>query len=386
MIDIANIKVKAGNGGDGNVSFRREKFVPRGGPDGGDGGNGGSVYFVASTNMATLRDFRQKDVFKAFDGEKGGKKKMSGSNGVDVEIKVPVGTLVYEYKDGAEILVADMYKEGTRFMTAKGGRGGKGNFRFRSSTNQTPLQFTPGEKGQEKTLKLEIKLVADIGLIGAPNAGKSTLINTLTNANVKVANYPFTTLEPNLGTLTFSDGASVVLSDIPGLIEGASSGKGLGDEFLRHVERTRVLVHLIDPTNPLPGNLGSELVNYSPEELARNAKDNYRMIRAELESYGKGLQAKPELIVINKTDLAEVSEAFSEINKEFDGNTIGISAATGEGFDQLFSRVRKMLADNPKITVFEAVKPVKMYNIQNLPNKKMVFGDETVITDNTKKI
>ena len=392
MIDIAKIKVKAGNGGDGGVSFRREKFVPRGGPDGGDGGDGGCVYFVASTNLVTLRDFRQKDVFRAANGQPGSKKKMYGSAGEDLYIKVPIGTLVYE-KHGEkdeEVLIGDLHEDTQTLLVARGGKGGKGNFKFRSSTNQTPIQYIPGGNGEEKTVRLEIKLVADIGLVGMPNAGKSTLINRLTNANAKVANYPFTTLEPNLGILTFDDGETVILSDIPGLVEGASAGKGLGDEFLRHVERTRILLHLVDPMDFIDQRMSEE---FNGLVLAENALKNYKMIRDELESYGHDLTRKPELIVINKLDITEVADAFEDIKSAFsaitDNALFGISAVTGEGLSELMVGVRKILAKNPKKIVFNAVKPTKIYTLENLPNKRMVFGEGgqgAVLNDTTKKI
>ncbi len=394
MIDIAQIKVRAGNGGDGNVSFRREKFIPRGGPDGGDGGDGGSVFFVSSTNLVTLRDFRQKDLFKAEDGGHGGKKKMFGANGKDLYIAVPVGTLVYETRNGTEVLIGDMFEDGQKLMIAQGGRGGKGNFKFRSSTNQTPIQFVPGVRGEEKIIRLEIKLVADIGLIGAPNAGKSTLINRVTNANAKVANYPFTTLEPNLGILTFREGDTVILSDIPGIVEGAAEGKGLGDEFLRHVERTRFLLHLIDPLSfvdqTMPDNLDAKV-------LTTNAVNNYKMIREELVKYGHGLSEKPEIIVVNKIDITEVALALEDIKKGLKKaaglkkgvEICGISAVSGEGLPKLMQTIEKLLLENPKKVVFETVKPTKIYTLENLPNKRMVFGDGgqgSVQNDTTKRI
>jgi GTP-binding protein len=370
MIDTAKIKVKAGNGGDGKVSFRHEKYIPKGGPDGGDGGKGGSVIIVADHNMATLIDFHAKPVFAGENGQAGGSRKMSGSNGEDLIVKVPVGTLIYEETPNGKRLIEDFVEAGQTMIVARGGVGGKGNFRFRSSRNQTPNQYTPGEPGEEKTVTLEVKLMADIGLIGLPNAGKSTLVNQLTHANAKVANYPFTTLEPNLGVLTFKDGKSVVVADIPGLIEGASSGKGLGDEFLRHVERTRVLVHLIDA--------------YENEDALKA----YRVIRGELESYSPDLAEKPEIIVINKIDITEVKEALPRIMKTFKKEGIevfGISAATGEGISELSNKLMKLLADLPEKKVFDVEKPVKVYTVRNLPNKRMVFS-KNVLEKKIKRI
>ena len=381
MIDLVKIKLRAGNGGDGKVSFFREKGTPKGGPDGGDGGDGGSVYFVADRNMATLRDFRTKEMYAGEDGGHSGKLKMYGADGKDYRISVPLGTLVYEIKEGREVLVADMDDDGKEFLIARGGIGGRGNYRFRSSTNQTPVQYTPGTLGEQKDIKLEVKLVADVGLIGLPNAGKSTLLNRLTHANVKVANYPFTTLSPNLGVMELENGENIIISDIPGLIEGASEGKGLGDEFLRHVERTRVLVHLIDPLEGYSGEGG-----LTPAE---NALSNYRKIRKELEVYGKGLMDKPELVVINKMDITESKDDAVHIFSEFKKNGIsaeGISGVTGEGVEKLMGRIKKILEENPKRSVFNAEKPVKLFTIENLPNKRMVFGRETVKTMTPKGI
>jgi GTP-binding protein len=359
LIDTAEIKIKAGKGGDGRVSFRREKYIAKGGPDGGDGGDGGSVYFVADHNMATLIDFHAKPIFKAEDGEYGGSKKMTGANGHDLRVKIPVGTLIYKVTKEGKKLIGDMNEEGQVLLMAHGGYGGKGNTRFKSSKNQTPVQCTPGTKGDELVVNLEVKLMADVGLVGLPNAGKSTLINQLTRSNVKVADYPFTTLEPNLGVLKFESGKSIVIADIPGLIEGASQGKGLGDEFLRHIERTRLLVHIIDAyDNPDPYKA-------------------YLVIRKELEDYSQDLADKPELIVINKMDITEVKESFKQISKTFKSRgleVIGISAVTGEGIIELKKVLRKKLSELPEQAHdFMAEKPVKVYNIQTLSNKRMVF-------------
>lgn len=369
MIDTAIIKVKAGDGGDGHVSFRRAKYVPKGGPDGGDGGDGGDVYFLCDENINTLLDFHSRQLFSGQSGEIGGKKKMSGANGEDTYIRVPVGTLVYEKVDNQDIveseylLVADLNKHGQSFLIAKGGRGGKGNTHFKSSTNQAPRQYIPGKPGQEKDIRLEIKMVADVGLVGLPNAGKSTLLNFLTNSNAKVANYPFTTLSTNLGAYTLKNKQTIILADIPGLIEGASKGKGLGKDFLKHIERTRILVHVIDG-------------------FSENAFEDYKTITNELKDYGKGLQDKPVIVAVNKTDLVETKENLEKIKKDFDYiNTkiFAISAATGEGIEQLMLEVMKLLQDNPKIIEFEPKVPVKVYTIDNLPNKNVVFKDSEVV-------
>uniref|UniRef100_A0A7C4XVG8 GTPase Obg n=1 Tax=candidate division WWE3 bacterium TaxID=2053526 RepID=A0A7C4XVG8_UNCKA len=379
FIDTAQIKVKAGNGGDGAVSFRREKYVPRGGPDGGDGGNGGSVYFEADSNMATLMDFRAKSSYKAQNGQPGMGKKMHGLNGEDLVIRVPQGTLVYvrggsgsgdwenqEISTTSDILIADMVDKNSRVLVALGGRGGKGNEKFKSSTNQTPLQYTKGGMGEEKTLRLEIKLIADIGLVGLPNAGKSTLLNKLTGANVKVANYPFTTLIPNLGVCRFKNGKSLIIADLPGLIEGAAEGKGLGDDFLRHVERTKLIVHLID----------SYVIG--KEDLVKSSLESYSAIRAELKSYGANLFSKKEIIVINKIDILEVQDKFKDIEKGFKkiGLSIyGISAMTGEGIENFLNKLQEEYKLVSEVPLEKPAKATKIYGIGDLPNKRLVFHD-----------
>ncbi|MBU0535201.1 GTPase ObgE [Patescibacteria group bacterium] len=372
MVDIAKIKVKAGSGGDGKVSFYTARGITKGGPDGGDGGNGGSVYFVADNNLNTLMDFRSKELYEAQSGEGGGKKNMTGASGEDLYIKIPVGTLVYEIEEnGRESLVGDMIEPGQKLMIAQGGIGGKGNYKFRGSTNQTPMQYVPGTLGEEKEIRLEIKLIADVGFVGAPNAGKSTLLNRLTNANAKVANYPFTTLTPNLGICKLKNGQSVVLADIPGLIEGASQGKGLGDDFLRHIERTRLLVHIIDP------------LDGSADNYVENAVTGYEMIRKELKEYGHGLEDKDGVIVINKMDVTEVKESFQEISnkiKELGVEVLGISAASGEGMEGFLQKISEKLNRIPKTVSFEVHKVVKKYTIDNLPNKRVVFNKDKVKT------
>lgn len=388
MVDLVEIKVKAGKGGDGKVSFRREKYIPKGGPDGGDGGRGGDIIFVADNNMSTLIDFKSKRVFEAEDGQQGGPNKMFGKSGSNLYIRLPVGTLVYEMQDefseevggsavkhsfneSKQILVCDLVKPGQEYVIARGGVGGKGNINFKGSKNQSPLQYTKGTAGEEKILKLEIKLIADVGLVGAPNAGKSTLLNKLTNANAKVANYPFTTISPNLGVLRIEKGMDMILADIPGLIEGASGGKGLGDDFLRHVERTRILIHLIDP------------LTSGYDNLDENSFKDYLMIREELAKYGRKLDSKKSLICINKIDITEVKNAFADIKKRFEKEGLevfGISAVTGEGLDPLIKKVVYMLDKTPKDNIFETEKVVKRYNITNLPNRRVVFDKDIVVT------
>lgn len=369
MIDLANIKVKAGDGGDGTVTFRREKFVAKGGPDGGDGGDGGDVYIEVDHNLATLMDFRSRSVYRAEDGNKGMRRNKKGKDGHDLTIKVPLGTLIYEMLGDREVLIEDMDDEKKKLLLAKGGRGGVGNYRFRSSTNQTPRQYTKGGIGEEKDIKLEIKIISDIGLIGAPNAGKSTLINSLTNTEAKIGSYPFTTLSPNLGVLELKNGQRAVISDIPGLIEGASQGKGLGDEFLRHVERTRLLVHLIDPYEP------------GEEDLAKTAWQKYNMIKQELQEYKTELWDKEQIVVVNKLDVTEVKDSIGHIKEKFrkeDIDILGISAVSREGLEELVNVMTEKLSKIKKEPLVEKKVPVKLYTIDNLPNRRMVFGRSEV--------
>lgn len=341
FVDQAIITIKAGNGGDGAVSFRREKYIPKGGPDGGDGGNGGNVYMVVDTNLSTLLDFQEKRNFKAAHGKRGGKQQMTGVSADDLYLTVPNGTQVFDVSDEEPLLLADLTEPGQTLMVARGGEGGKGNTRFKSSTDQAPRTFTPGEPGQEKQIRLELKLLADVGLIGFPNAGKSTLLSVVTNARPQVANYRFTTLHPNLGVMQVGE-REIVLADIPGLIEGAAEGKGLGDEFLRHVERTRVLVHLIDPLSAAQ-ELGREV-------SAETVQHAYEVIREELADYSAILTAKPELVVISKIDLRENKGLLEDIQGWFleKGVTIvGVSAVSHEHIDELRQKIEELLDQAP---------------------------------------
>jgi GTP-binding protein len=285
LIDSAVIHVRAGRGGDGAVAFHRAKYIPKGGPKGGDGGNGGSVELVATAGVDTLLDFAGRHHWRAGDGEPGGIKQKHGGNADDLIIKLPPGTLVYD--DATGELIVDLDQPGKRFVVAKGGRGGFGNEHFKSPTNQTPRNFTPGEEGEERTIRLELKLIADVGLIGKPNAGKSTLLSVISKATPRIADYPFTTLEPNLGIAELPGDRRLVFADIPGLIANAHEGAGLGTRFLRHVERTRLLVHLldVDPTD------GSDPV------------ENYHVVRRELERYSPALAARPQVVVLSKMDV-----------------------------------------------------------------------------------
>jgi GTP-binding protein len=376
MIDTVNIKIKSGKGGDGRVSFLREKYKPKGGPDGGDGGKGGDVILVADENYHTLRDFRSKPNLEAEKGEGGKMNNMFGKAGQDLIIKIPVGTLVYELRNGEEVLVGDFVKHEQSMIVAKGGVGGKGNFRFRSSMNQTPTQFTYGGPAIIKELKLEIKLVADVGIVGLPNAGKSTLINQLTKAAAKIGNYPFTTLEPNLG-VSIVNNKRIVFADIPGLIEGASEGKGLGDEFLRHVERNKVLLHLIDPTFDAEN---SGLIDFSHDEnILLNVVKNYEIIRNELKNFKSkyvDLVSKKEIVVINKLDITEVRENQEKIKEKFSQMGIEvffISAFTGEGVLEVLKKLAEIV-DKTEEIIFERKKPVKIIHIEDLKNRRFVYN------------
>jgi len=297
FVDEARIEVIAGKGGDGVVSFRREKFVPRGGPDGGDGGRGGSIYAVADRNINTLVDYRYARRHQARNGERGRGSDQYGAAAEDVVLRVPVGTEVYDEDSGERI--ADLTVHGQRALLAKGGTGGLGNIHFKSSTNRAPRQSTPGEAGEQRNLRLELKVLADVGLLGLPNAGKSTLIAAVSNARPKIADYPFTTLYPNLGVVRVAPTRSFVIADIPGLIEGAAEGAGLGHQFLRHLQRTRLLLHLVD------------LAPFDPQaDPVRDA----RAIVAELRKYDPGLAAKPRWLVLNKIDLLPPDERQARID------------------------------------------------------------------------
>ncbi|MFC1944423.1 GTPase ObgE [Chloroflexota bacterium] len=322
LIDRAEMYVEGGSGGNGVVSFRREKYVPLGGPDGGDGGDGGSVYLVADRQRATLRHFRNRSLFRAGRGENGRGKKMTGKNGEDIVLSVPVGTIASG--EGGE-LVADLVEQGQRVLVAAGGRGGRGNARFATSTDQAPRRAETGSPGEARRLVLDLKLLADAGIVGVPNAGKSTLLSTVSGARPKVADYPFTTIDPFLG-LVETGYSSFVLADIPGLIEGAHSGTGLGDRFLRHVERTRVLIHLLD------GN--------SEDPIA-----DMNTVNRELRLFSPGLAQKPQVVVLNKIDLPQVQGRISELSGRLGPGVFLISAATGEGVRGLMDRVFAMLVE-----------------------------------------
>lgn len=318
FIDVAKIELKAGKGGDGSVAFRREKYEPSGGPAGGDGGDGGSIIIVADNDIKTLMDYSYKSIYKAENGGDGRNKKQFGKKGEDLILKVPVGTLIKDYD--TDTVIYDVKHDKEEFVICKGGKGGKGNVHFKSSIRQAPRFAEPGAKGEEKTIKLELKLLADVGLIGLPNVGKSTLLSIMSNARPKIANYHFTTLEPNLGVCKVGE-KSFVLADIPGLIEGASEGLGLGHDFLKHIERTKILVHVLDIS-------GSE---------GRNPIEDFELINSELASYNIKLNDKKMLVVLNKTDLGAEDNIKEFREKYFDkvDEIVEISAATTENVDKL---------------------------------------------------
>jgi GTPase len=332
FIDEAIIHVKAGDGGNGSAAFRREDGVPRGGPSGGDGGNGGSVIVVADSHLSSLLDYKYKRHYKADRGEDGRNKDQYGAAGVDLTLKVPVGTVIYDEESGE--VITDLDADGATFVLAQGGIGGKGNIHFKTPWNQAPRTAEPGTPGEEKTVRLELKLLADVGLLGFPNVGKSTFISRVSRARPKVADYPFTTLVPNLGVVRLSDDRTFVIADIPGLIEGASEGAGLGHQFLRHVERCRALLHIVEAT-----------FTTGPD---RSPKDDFDVINRELARYAPDLAKKPQVVVLNKVDaidpkdVEEYRREFSEVGIELHA----MSAATGDGVQKVLELVWSKLAES----------------------------------------
>ena len=326
FIDEVTITVQSGNGGKGCVSFRREKFIPRGGPDGGDGGKGGDIILSTTSRKRTLYHFIYQKHFKAENGAHGQGKQKTGRNGQDLTIELPPGTLITDTSTGQ--VIADLIKNDEAVVLARGGRGGQGNARFKTSTNRAPRFAQPGEPGESKTLRLELKLLADVGIIGLPNAGKSTLITAISSARPKIGNYPFTTLFPSLGVVQTGWAEPFVVADIPGLIEGAHKGTGLGTRFLRHIERTRILVHLIDVS----------------AIDADNLLNAYHTVNKELAMYNQKLTEKPQIVVLNKMDLPDVREAakkFQDAIKE--KQVVLISALTGQGIENLKSKIIQLL-------------------------------------------
>ena len=328
--DRAKIFIKSGKGGDGHVSFRRELYVPCGGPDGGDGGDGGDIIFEVDDGLNTLSDFRQVRKYAAQDGEQGGKKRCHGKNGGDLIVKVPEGTVIKEFESGK--VIADMSGENRREVILKGGRGGQGNMHYATPTMQAPKYAQPGQSGQELWVQLELKVIADVGLVGFPNVGKSTLLSRVSNARPKIANYHFTTLNPHLGVVDIDGGKGFVMADIPGLIEGASEGIGLGHDFLRHIERTRVLVHVVDAAST----------------EGRDPLEDIRAINKELEAYNPDLMKRPQIIAANKTDViyAEDEDPVAKLKAEFEPKGIKvypISAVSGQGVKELLYAVYDLL-------------------------------------------
>jgi GTP-binding protein len=317
FVDQAKIHVKAGDGGNGCVSFRREKYVPKGGPDGGDGGKGGSVFFQTVDDLDTLIDFAGRHNWRAQNGRPGSGSNKHGADGQDLVIPVPPGTLIHD--DDLDLLLKDLNKVGMKARVCLGGRGGKGNKAFATPTNQTPRYAEPGKEGQERNIRLELKLIADVGLVGMPNAGKSTLISRCSAARPKIADYPFTTVEPVLGIVELSDYRRFVMADIPGLIEGSHEGAGLGIEFLKHIERTRIIVHILD-IMPIDGSAPA---------------DNYKAIRKELKLYSKALAAKTEIIVANKIDLDPDGKIVKGLKKKLRKKICPVSAVSGTGVKEL---------------------------------------------------
>jgi GTPase len=345
FVDEAKARVQAGNGGRGSRSFRREKFVPLGGPDGGDGGHGGSVYLRAASGINTLADFRIARTFRAAHGDPGGANDCSGRSGADLYVPVPIGTVVRDADTQEEL--GDLTRDGQELLVARGGKGGWGNQRFKSSTNRSPRQFGPGLPGEKRALEFELKVIADVGLLGLPNAGKSTLIRAVSAARPKVADYPFTTLHPNLGVVAVGEHRSFVMADIPGLIEGAAEGAGLGIRFLRHLQRTRLLLHLVD---------------IAPLDSQADPVRDARAIARELKKFSATLAAKPRWLVLNKRDLLPAADAEKRARSivrrlRYRGPHFLISAATGEGTKRLCEAVMRLLQQHDRAAHGRASSP-----------------------------
>ncbi|QGJ71072.1 GTP-binding protein Obg [Planctomycetales bacterium 10988] len=334
FLDHIEIEVEAGSGGQGCFSFRREKFVPKGGPDGGDGGNGGSVILQAEAGVDHLNAFVHQKHWRAERGKAGGPANRKGRNGQDLLLKVPPGTLIRDADEG--FVIKDLTQEGEQVIIAQGGRGGFGNTHFKSSTNRAPRQTTPGQEGESKRILLELKVIADVGLLGKPNAGKSTLLSRVSRARPEIANYPFTTKYPHLGMVQVDLERSFVMADIPGLIEGAHQGAGLGHEFLRHIERAGILVHLVEP-EPLDGT---------------EAWENYQAIRHEISMHSEELGARPELVAITKQDLPAGKVVREQFEEKLGRKVWGISAVTGEGLNQLLRAILHTLDEQTKVDSF----------------------------------
>lgn len=366
FVDIAKIHVKAGKGGNGSVAFRREKYEPMGGPAGGDGGKGGDIIIIADESYRTLMDFKYKKLFKAPNGEDGRNKKQYGAKGEDLILKVPVGTLVKDEETG--IILADLNRDQQSFVVVKGGRGGRGNTKFKSSIRRTPRFAEPGGIPEERWIVLELKLIADVGLIGFPNVGKSTFLSVTTSANPKIANYHFTTLKPNLGVVKMPSGETFVLADIPGLIEGASQGIGLGHEFLRHIERTRLLLHVID----ISGQEG------------RSPIDDFHKINEELRTYSDKLAEKKQIIVLNKIDLPGVEDNINLVRNQLGDSyqIFEISAATGRGIKEvLYAALEMMKSIPPEETLYDETEVIKLHNVARKDTINVYKRNEVYVAD-----
>lgn len=325
FVDRAEIEIEAGRGGNGCVAFRREKYVPQGGPNGGDGGDGGSVIFRAREGVNSLVQFAHRKRWRAENGMPGMGSDRHGRNGEDLSVEVPPGTMILDSSSG--IIIRDLIKDGDQVLVARGGRGGKGNAHFKSSTNQAPREATKGADGEMRRIILELKVIADVGLVGKPNAGKSTLLSRLSRARPEIADYPFTTKYPNLGLVSANMDRSFVMADIPGLIEGAAEGAGLGHDFLRHIMRAGILVHLVEP---LPSDQSDPI-------------DNYRAIRHELERYSTQLAQRPEIVVVSKSEIPESEEVHQQLQKLVSSPVLRISAVTGQGLNDLIFRIVVLL-------------------------------------------
>ncbi len=366
FIDLAEIYVKAGDGGNGRVSFHREKYVPAGGPDGGDGGDGGNLIFQADKHLRTLADFRYRRSYKAERGEDGGQKKCFGKKGEDLLIKVPCGTLVKDKETG--LILADLTRDGQKEIIAKGGKGGKGNVHFATSTRQIPNFAKNGTPGEERWIILELKLLADVGLVGYPNVGKSTLLSKVSSAQPKIANYHFTTLSPNLGVVSMGEGESFAMADIPGLIEGAHEGVGLGHDFLRHVERTRILIHVVDVAG-LDG---------------RDPVEDFHTINRELEKYNPELAKRPQIVAANKVDVLSddaVLKGFTATMDQLGYRVFPISAATGLGITELVNFVYEQVKALPEPIVYEPAPKEMLYRAEDEEPFTIEMEDEVYVVD-----
>ncbi len=363
FVDKVKIHIKAGNGGNGSVSFRREKYIPNGGPDGGDGGNGGDIIFTVNSGLHTLMDFRYKKKFVAENGEDGRGQKRFGKSGEPLLIEVPPGTIVRDEQTG--LVLADLKEPGQQKVLARGGRGGKGNVHFATSTRQAPRFAREGGKGQERTVILELKSIADVGLVGFPNVGKSTILSVLSSARPKIADYHFTTLHPNLGVVE-ARGRSFVMADIPGIIEGAHQGVGLGYEFLRHIERTRILVHVIDVS-------GIE---------GRNPLEDFHIINRELKKYSEKLAERPQIVAANKLDIPEADDNLKRLKASLEPmgfKVFPVSAAQNKGFTPLLDEILRLLDEIPELESYEDEVDVYSLDIED-PYEILIENGEYVVT------